>query len=385
MKFPKGFLFGSATSAHQIEGGNYNSDWYSWEKFSGKKGVSETSKIACDSWHKWQEDIDLLEQSGQNAYRFSIEWAKIEPEEGVFNKEAIDHYRKILETLRKRQIQPLVTLFHFSLPLWLANKGGLTNLKSSYYFQRFATKIAEELGSLIDFCTILNEPNVYTLKGYIQGDWCPGEQSKYKAFIVFCNLIFCQNRAAKAIKKILPSAQVGLAMNIAVYEPANDTFSNRLRVWATKMIAHRLFLHTVMKKCDFLGINHYMKFRIEPSGRAVMLGEEKNDFGWGICPESLYEVIRENAGWKKPIYITEHGIADASDSKRAQFLKDALSAIGEAIKENIPVKGYFYWSLLDNFEWDQAYKMKFGLFTIDRAPRDSANVYKKLIEKYQEK
>lgn len=280
----------------------------------------------------------------------------------------------------------MVTLFHFSLPLWLANIGGLTNPKSPQYFVRFAKKIAEEIGELVDLWSILNEPNVYTLKGYIHGDWCPGESNNLKAAIVWLHLVACQNGAAKTIKKIIPYAKTGIAMNIAVYEPTTDKILNKLQVWFTKLGAHRWFLHLIMKKCDFIGINHYMKFRLGLGNpKSVMVGKYKNDFGWKIAPESLYEVLKENACWKKPIYITENGIADEKDAKRPEFIRSSLDCIEKAINEKIPVKGYFYWSLLDNFEWEQAYQMKFGLFTIDRHPRESAKVYKKLIKKYQEK
>jgi beta-glucosidase len=382
MKFPKGFLFGSATAAHQIEGGNYDNDWYQWEKIPGNIIDGSTSEVANDSWNNWREDIRLLKQTKQNAYRFSIEWARIEPKEGVFDYEVIKQYKEILLELKKNGIKSMVTLFHFTFPFWLAKNGGIVNKKIGFYFERYAMVVAKELGELIDLWAILNEPNVYLLKGYIHGDWCPGQKNYFKMIKGWFNFIDCQKRAYKKIKKIVKNARIGIAMNIAVYRPATENFLDKIFTWATPKITHEIFLFFIKNYCDFFGINHYMKFIVGFGKSAKQAGENQSDFGWGINPESLYEVIKENIHWGKPIYITENGIADADDKLRPEFIKDALGQIKKALDDNMPVKGYFHWSLMDNFEWAHGYSMKFGLFTIDRKPKKSANIYKCLIEKY---
>jgi len=382
MKFPRGFLFGSATAAHQIEGSNYNNDWYQWEKKPGNVIDGSTSEVANDSWNNWSKDLALLKATKQNAYRFSVEWSRIEPKEGVFDHKALNRYRTMLSNLRDNDIKSMVTIFHFTFPSWFAKKGGIVSKKASFYFERYVELLAKELGELVDFWVVLNEPNVYLLKGYIHADWCPGEKNYLKMIRGWFHFIDCQKRAYKKIKSIVGGANVGIAMNIAVYRSATRNYLDKFLAWLTPKIAHELFLLLVRKYCDFFGINHYMKFILSFGRSARQVGETTSDFGWGINSESLYEVIRENSHWGKPIYITENGVADADDKLRPDFLKNAFEQIKKALKEGMPVKGYFHWTLMDNFEWAHGYSMKFGLYTVDRKPRKSAFVYKKLIEKY---
>jgi len=383
MKFPAGFLFGSASSAHQIEGRNFGSDWHHFEKNAGNISDGSTAKIAADSWNKWKEDVELLKSTNQNAYRFSIEWAKVEPKEGQFSQKAIEHYRQQLQYLRANHITPVVTLFHYTLPLWLAQKGGMINGKAVYYFVRFAKKIAEELGSLIDLWTPLNEPNGYALQGYLTGEWAPGEKSLIKALWVYSNLIPCHNKVYSAIKQSNKSAIIGVAINIVDIEPIKSGPLLKLFTWVCKVVAHRFFLTMIMKKCDFIGVNHYLKLKIQLK-KPFLIDDSKirSDYNWGIYPDSLYNSIMEATRWKKPIYITENGVADQNDALRPDFIHSAFLQIKKAIDEGAPVLGYFHWSLLDNFEWSSGYSQKFGLFTIDRKPRPSAQVYADLIQKY---
>jgi len=382
MKFPKDFLFGSATAAHQIEGSNYNCDWYQWEKIAGNICDGSTSEIAADSWNEWQKDIELLKMTHQNSYRFSIEWSRIEPEDGVFDETAIQHYALILQTLRKNKIKSMVTLFHFTLPLWLARKGGATSGKIAFYFARFAKIVADKLGREIDFIALLNEPNVYTLMGYARGEWCPGKKNYFLSLKVYFNLVKMQRAAFSAIKKISKDLPVGIAINIAAYKPEKRTFINLFQVWAARKIAHGLFLSLIVNHFDFLGINHYMKFLLRvKKPYATQMGKRRSDYDWGIVPEGIYEVIKENAKWHRPIYITENGISDGKDLLRPAFIEENLEQIYRAIKEGVDVKGYYYWTLMDNFEWAAGYSQKFGLFTIDRKPRKSAFVYADLITK----
>jgi len=382
MKFPKGFLFGSATSAHQTEGGNTNSDWYKWEQTPGNIQDGSTSLVAADSWNKWREDIKLLKETGQNAYRFSVEWARIEPKEGKFDQKAIDHYKEILTELKKNNITSMVTLHHFTNPLWLAGIGGFTNSKSARYFTRYALKIAEELGEPIDLLATFNEPKVYILKGYIQKEWYPAEKNYFQAFLAWKNITKAHNLAYKEIKK-MSNLPVGIVQNISAYEANKPSIINNLLVLFAKFIDNDIFMIPLKNNFDFLGINYYMKFKIQLTKPHVSWASTlKNDYGWSISQEGLYQVIMENIHWKKPIYITENGVADEKDTIRPEFINQALENLLKAIKNNADIRGYFYWSLLDNFEWASGYSMKFGLATIDRKLRHSAKVYKELIDKY---
>lgn len=382
VKFPNGFLFGSATSAHQIEGGNFNSDWYAWEKEGGHITNNDTSEVSADSWNKWREDIELLKQTNQNAYRFSIEWAKIEPEEGKFDQGAIDHYRKILQELKRNNVKSMVTLWHFTIPLWLAKIGGFTNKKSIKFFSRYAEKIAVEYGGLIDFFVTLNEPMVYILKGYIQTVWPPAQKSWFKSYKVYRTLVKCHNRAYKIMKQFTEKP-IGIVENIGAFAPLKNNFTNRTAVNLAKYFDAVIFIKPVLKNIDFLGINYYQKFYIQAKKPfSSQKSDLQNDYGWVVNQEGLYQVIMENKKWGKPIYLTENGIADETDKYRGQFIKEALHNISKSIEDGADVRGYFYWSLLDNFEWAAGYTMKFGLADINRNLRPSAQVYADLIKKY---
>jgi len=382
MKFPKGFLFGSATSAHQIEGGQRN-DWSEWEKKAGRVADGSDSAIACDSWNKWREDIALLKKTNQNAYRFSIEWSRIEPEEGRFSDKAIAHYREILLELKKQGIAPAVTLFHFTLPLWLSRIGGFANKKSVKYFARFAEKMAHEFGQIVDLWITINEPQAYLLSGYILGVYCPGKKDIFEAYFKVRNNLNSAHIKAYQAMKPLASGPIGIGQHLLALQPLAPYFLNKIWVRITHFFTTHIFVQPIIKYVDFIGINYYMKFKLQFwHPRVHTVAKLLNDYGWGINQEGLYQVIMESARWKKPIYITENGVADAQDQYRIPFIKQAFQNIDKAIKDGADVRGYFHWSLLDNFEWSGGYTMKFGLFTRDRLPRPSAKFYAEQIKKY---
>ncbi|MDO8513225.1 MAG: glycoside hydrolase family 1 protein [bacterium] len=382
MAFPENFLFGSATSAHQIEGGNINSDWYAWEQIPGHIRGGSTSLIACDSWNKYNEDIKLLLNTNQNAYRMSIEWAKIEPEEGMFNKKAINHCRKQFELLKKNNIKIMVTLFHFTLPQWVAKKDGFASKDNIKYFVRFCQKMAEEYKGSIDFWATLNEPNVYVQKGYIEGSWCPGEKNKIKALKSWSNFIKAHNLVYNAIKSVSPQTPIGPVVSTMVFKPYKNNILDRSLCYLARLFFYNAMLKRMAKKSDFIGLNYYLKTTLQAKNPIVVKDNSvQNDYGWHVHPEGIYETIEECTKWGKPIYITENGLADAKDRLRPQFLKDTFDWLQKAIADNLPIKGYFHWSLLDNFEWASGYTMKFGLHTIDRKPRPSAQIYAELIKK----
>lgn len=379
----KTFLFGSATAAHQIEGGNTNCDWHKWEQIPGHIKDGSTAEIACDSWNKWQEDIKLLKEMGQNAYRFSIEWARIEPRKGEFDDKAIRHYRNILLELRKAGIASMVTLFHFTLPLWLAREGGFESSSSAKYFARYAERVANDLSDVVDHWVTLNEPNVYAYMGYVRGEWCPGRKSVFCALRVLSNLISAHTKASLVLHRY--SSSVGIVINVSAFRAKNYLPLSHAIAWCVRMINHGVLFALLHKRVDFWGINYYF---IEHFGIGFNIYHKQypiSDYGWKIYQNGLYEVIAECSRWKKPIYITENGVADNRDVVRRTFLKEAFFSLERAITEGFPIRGYFHWSLLDNLEWNQGYKMKFGLCTRDRKMRKSASVYSELIHGYSTK
>lgn len=387
-KFPDGFFWGSATSAHQVEGGNFN-DWTEWEKENalrlaslaqGKQWpdyilerypnpfMSENyiSGKACDHYNRYEEDFDILKSLGQNAHRFSIEWSRIEPQEGKFNEEAIEHYRKVILALKSRGIEPFVTLWHWTVPVWFRDLGGWANKKSVNYFVRYAERMVREFPE-VKFWITLNETNIQTGFAYIKGKWPPAKKSLVAYLKTNHYLSLAHRYVYQKIKKLNTEAQIGIAHNIIYY--------SRRFSFIKGFIFNHLFIRSIRDYQDFIGVNYYHSDRDT--------GEHSEFANWSIDPEGLSAVLREVSVYKKPIYITENGIADVRDEKRAKFIKDHLSQVSKSIQEGVDVRGYFYWSLLDNFEWDKGFWPRFGLVEIDyktmeRKIRPSAWEYGKI-------
>lgn len=378
-KFPKGFLFGSATSAHQVEGHQHN-DWSEWEKIPGKIDNNDSCQTAADSFNKWKLDIELLKQTKQNAYRFSIEWSRIEPEEGVFNDDAIEHYRRILEELKNNNITSMVTLFHFTLPVWLDKKGGFCSRNFPKYFARFSEVIAKNLGDQIDIFATFNEPNVYISAGFLFGHWYPGKKKDYiGAYKSYRNYIKAHRLSYQAIKKFTKS-DIGPVINITNLLPLKDNVFDNFLARLARYFDYEIFIRPILNECDFIGVNYYAR-KFLHLGKNMMRGDHPyKPNGWRQNQKALADVLIDQNQWKKPIYITENGVPDNDDEIRPEFIEEAFSAIASAIQKKSDVRGYFYWSLLDNFEWSSGYSMKFGLHTIDRKPRKSAHMYSKIIE-----
>lgn len=371
LKFPKGFLWGTATSAHQIEGNNINSDWWQYEE-QGK--ILHHSDRACDSYNHFKNDHDLIEKMNNNVYRMSIEWARIEPAKGKFNHEAMKHYVEVLSDLKKRGIKVMLTLHHFSNPTWFAERGGWINLMAGYYFKRYVNFVVENVGGLVDFWVTINEPGVYTDMGYDKGLWPPMEINYGKAFLCYVNMAFTHRVCYRLIHKKIRGAQVGLAMNVMSFASyRKHKLIELLFVHFADRFVNHSFYDLTKHKHDFLGINYYFRVRLKQKGNSLMPevedvteGErELSDVGWLIYPHGLYDVLMDLADFKEPIYITENGIAAEDDTKREKFLVNHLAEIYHAIKGGVNVRGYFHWSLLDNFEWEKGFGPKFGLASVD--------------------
>lgn len=393
MKFPESFLWGVSTSAYQTEGGITN-NWSEWEtslkriKALKEKGFDYREFIcgkACDSYNRYQEDIDLAKALGCNIYRFGIEWARLEPAEGEFNQEEFEHYRKMIAYARKQGVKVMLQIWHWTDPLWLTIEGGWENRKVAFYFERFAKKVACELGKQVDYWVVLNEPWVPMFNGYVRGNFPPGKRNPIKAMLVYRNLAKAYKGAAQAIRHKRKEAKIGFTQLATYFEPSHKW--NLLEV-VFALVAHFVynlfFIKLVEKELDYIGVDYYFHNCINwrpPFSKNE--NKETNDMGWEIYPRGIYKVVKKLAFLKKPIIIIENGLADASDSKRAEFIKNHLKYLHKAISEGVPVIGYCHWSLLDNFEWACGWAPKFGLFEVDREtfirrPRKSAKFYAKI-------
>ena len=376
LKFPKDFLWGVSTSAYQIEGGT-TCDWSEWEKKrvktklfikSGKNPNDYICGKACDSYNRYSEDLDLVKELNCGAFRLGLEWARLEPEEGFWNALEIEHYRALLKEARKKGIKTVVTLWHWTMPLWLSNRGGWSNPSVVKSYSRYVLKIIEELGDLVDYWITLNEPLVHVFNGYLYKKFPPQKRSLKEASRVFKNLYLAHRQAYEMIHEIYPYANVSITEITNYFEPARKwNILEILMAKTMKYLWNDRFLNKVKKHIDFIGIDYYFHDRIifYPPFRKNH-NKEINDMGWEIFPEGIYHVLKDLKKFKLPIFIMENGIPDETDKKRTKFIKDHLKYVHKAIEEGVNVKGYFYWSLLDNFEWAAGFGPKFGLYGVDR-------------------
>lgn len=384
-------MWGVATSAHQVEGGNHN-DWSEWEKSPeriadlNRRSLNPEeyiSGVACDHYHRFQEDFDIAKSLGHTAHRFSIEWSRIEPEKGEFNEKEIAHYRDVIYALRERGIEPFVTLWHWTIPLWLQNEGGVLSKKFPHFFVRYAEKIGRAFKDDVRFWITVNEPEIYALNSYLRGIWPPQRKSIFLFYKAIFRLVQAHTLGFQALKKIHPDFQMGASLNLSYFESAGGIV-NAILTWGADRIWNFHFLHHIKHNLDFIGLNYYFHNRVN-------YGFNKNenkivsDMGWELYPEGIYHVLDDLKKFKKPVYITENGLADAKDDKRELFIRETLKFVDHAMKEGVDVRGYFHWSLLDNFEWDKGFWPRFGLIEVDyktqkRHIRQSAFVYKKFIE-----
>lgn len=392
---PEDFLWGVATSAHQIEGGNIWNDWARFEAEAGNIRGGEPSGRASDHWNRVAEDIALIEDLGANAYRFSVEWSRVEPREGEWSLDAWSHYEDEVARLRAAGIVPMVTLLHFTLPAWLADRGGLIADDFAGRFGRFAREAARRLGSDVDLWCTLNEPNVQMYQGYVEGIWPPGIRDTALASRAFAGIVRGHAAAAVALRAADPGARVGMAVNMIVFDPSSrwslldwiaarqaDSGFNwayydsiglgRIRFDLAGFPSLDEPLPSLAGSADFLGINYYRRnlVRFDPGAPGLVkltpgLGP-LSDSGVEIYPEGLLRLLRRS--WKRyglPIYVTENGVSDAADRLRADYLRSHAHAVAVARAEGIPVGGYFHWSLLDNFEWSEGFGPRFGLYRVD--------------------
>ncbi|MES2971715.1 MAG: glycoside hydrolase family 1 protein [Patescibacteria group bacterium] len=399
--FSKEFLWGASTSSHQVEGGTVN-DWSVWElanahnlaKTAHKRlstanyhHVTKTpiwdeikdqatdpnnyvSGKGVDHYRRYEEDFDLVRQLELNSLRFSLEWSRLEPVEGEWNEEAVEHYRAYLASLKRRGITPLTTIWHWTLPVWFAEKGGFKKKRNLKYFYRFVTKIGEEYGAGLKYVITLNEPNVYTTFSYLTGDWPPQEKGWFAFIKVYWNLTRAHRGAYKILKAQNPHLQIGIAAqlaNIASKRPHN-LFDVLQTEWM-RYFWNWWFIRRMRLEQDFIGFNYYFTdyYRFGKFDGPDDPPLPSNDMGWYMEPEGLYPLLlRVWDHYKKPIIITEDGVADMHDQYRQWWLEQTMLAMEKALAEGVDLRGYFHWSLLDNFEWAMGWWPKFGLIEVDR-------------------
>ena len=374
LKFPKDFLWGASTSAYQTEGNNTNSDWWAFEhsqkrmdavKNRGRDPKQYESGIACDSYNRFDEDFSLAQQLRQNATRIGIEWARIEPKEGEFSEKELAHYERVLQSAKFHSLLTFVTLHHYTLPKWLAQKGGFLNPESVKLFTRYAEVVAKRLNQYTDFWLTINEPEVYATHSYLLGRYPPQQKSVLKTLKVVNHLIAAHNNAAKMLK-LQTGKPVSMAYQLSDLEPVG--FFSQVTHFLAEYLANEYILNRTIGTCDFIGVNYYVHHHIGLFGirRHSHSKHEENDLGWGIHPEGLERLLVRLKRHCKPIYVTENGIADSADTKREKFIKDHLHYLHRAIQQGADVRGYLYWSLIDNFEWLHGFWPHFGLVAIDR-------------------
>lgn len=393
LKFPEGFLWGAATSAHQVEGGNTKNDWWEWEATHLPEHMR--SGKAANQYHLFEKDFELVQNLGHNAHRLSIEWSRIEPEEGIFDEREIEHYVKVLASLKEKGLKVMLTLHHFTSPAWFAEKGGWENLQAPFYFERFVQKIIPYIQPYVDLWITINEPGVLVWGGYIEAKWPPQKKSWISAFKATWTLAQAHKKAYKTIHKLLPNTQVGIAHNVSTFTPFHKhSILENITTWFLDILTNHFFYYlSGRNNHDFLGLNYYLNQYLSFNGEArfpqivdvTTTKKEISDMGWEIYPEGIFDVLMDFSDYHLPIYITENGLASTNDDRRVRFLISYLKEIYHAISSGAHVRGYFHWSLIDNFEWSDGFDPRFGLVEVNyqtqkRTPRPSAYVYKEIAQ-----
>ncbi len=402
MKFPKDFYWGAATASYQVEGGIENTDWAQ----AARAGHVPLAGQLADSYNRYEEDFDIAKELGHNAHRFSVEWARIEPEEGTFDQEALEHYRKVLQALKTRNIQPFITLWHFTLPLWFSQSGGFERSDSPEIFARYCANVVGALGEDCQFFSTMNEPNVFGSNGWLRGSWPPfkrfaatdlvsitnsgriyesnaekGLRPLFMYWRVMKNLAKAHNAAYDAIKQVNADIDVSVVKHV-IYFHANGNPLNKLKALVSNYAWTHIFMKRTYKKCDSIGLNYYFHKKFGDTQEY-----EKTDMDWDIYPEGILGSLKMLWKYKKPIFVSEAGLADAADKYRADYIERQIAAVEKALEHGVDVRGHMYWSLIDNYEWALGVEKKFGLVeinyeTLERKIRPSAWRYKELIEEY---
>jgi len=395
LDFPRDFLWGAATSAHQVEGDNSNSDWWDWELAPGTPCAAPSGK-ACEHYTRYPEDIALLASLGLNTYRFSVEWARVEPSDGVFDAEALDHYRRVVECVLENGLVPMVTLNHFTLPRWVAAEGGWTSKRTPALFERYCRRMITALGDGVPWYCTINEPTAMSTGAYMN-DWGfpPRVVDPRKWRTAIGALVDGHKRAVTAIHELRPGAKAGLAaftlervsnaggtpaveyaaaMNEEVFLEATDdddfigiqTYT-RNHLFLPRIAAPLTRLALAVRPIEDRVAPRLLGMKTAAPGTQALPGQRVTQMDWEYRPEALAAVVRRisRAYPDKDLVVTEHGVATTDDAERVEFIARGLAALHEAMADGARVRGYVHWSLMDNFEWAHGFGPKFGLIGVD--------------------
>jgi len=421
--FPKDFVWGVASAAHQVEGGHQDINNFGWWEKQVRANREPTilnndkSGLACDHWNRYPEDIELIKDLGVDAYRFSVSWSKIMPQKGVVDTMALFHYKNVCDSLIAKGIKPMVTFHHFTHPLWFQEMGAFEKEENIKYFVDFSEIVFLALqGRVNEFCTI-NEPSVYIFDAYFAGNFPPGYTNPELAALVLENMIKAHVQVYERIKSLPGGAdtKIGLVKNMMQMDPLSEwnlldnvmkyfadvnynevvleTFkSNQYHFSMPTMVDHHIVIEGANKSLDFIGLNYYSHYAFDFTGDLdesleplPYPNEVMTDMDYGIYPEGIYRAIKRISKLGVPIIITENGLADDKDDRRAGFIDKYLYAVSKAIEDGYDVRGYYYWSLMDNFEWNFGYGKRFGLYHVDyetqkRTMTQGAEKYREIIQ-----
>lgn len=389
--FPKGFFWGASTASHQVEGGTVN-QWSEWELAHANE-LAKTAKRrlqhvvpdwdaiekqatnpenyvsgrGVNHYARYTEDFDIAKKLNLNAFRFSVEWSRIEPEEGVWDEDEIEHYRQYIRALHARGIEPFLNIWHWTMPTWFVAKGEFKKSSNLKYWRRFVDKLAGEYANELSYIITLNEPNNYASFGYLLKEWVPEERNIFHFASVYYNLVRAHRQAYKIIRKHSPTIQIGVAPAMAnIQSKRPNNIIDMVATWLMRYAWNWWFVNRIRRKVDFIGFNYYFSDYYR-AGFPDNPDAPKNDLGWYMEPEGIHPLlVRIWVHYKKPIYITENGVADSKDQYRQWWLEETLVAMERALSEGVDLRGYFHWSLLDNFEWKYGWWPKFGLVEVDR-------------------
>ncbi len=399
LKFPEGFLWGTAISSYQVEGNNKNTDWWRWEQ-EGK--IETKSGLASDYYNRFKSDHDLLQQLGCNTFRLSVEWARLQPEKDKFDQKEFKHYKEVLGDLKKRGLHVQLSLWWWVSPDWFTKKYGFHHQKASDLFANYAQKVVDELGEFVDMYQVFNEPMVPLGQGYLGKVFPPGFMNPWKFFRAAAGVAESYKKAYEIIKKKYPNVPVGMSYLYNWYESENLGFVVKIINRVSKWFRVDLIDGKIKDKLDFMAVQYYRLGRIKFDWKNIRMDSKnqiyfgirvednkQNLMGWITYPDGIYKVLKEVAKERNlPIYITENGVptdVGIDDQERIDFIKDHLKFIHQAIEEGVDVRGYNHWSLMDNFEWLYGFEPRFGLVEVDfetqkRTPRRSFYEYAKICQ-----
>jgi beta-glucosidase len=393
ISFPRGFLWGTATASYQVEGNNFNSSWWTWEQQEGRIRHGHKSGLACDWWGgRWREDLDRAAETGQNAHRFSIEWSRIQPTPDQWDESALERYRVMLRGMLERGLMPMVTLHHFSNPIWLEEQGGWENDDTPKKFAIFVRKVVEAFKEYVSYWVTINEPNVYAYAAFSEGVFPPGKKNVFSTFHVLTNMVRGHAMAYKIIHEIQAEARVGIAMHYRSLFPAsaspldkfvarnqsalfNDMFPLAAMDGKVRLLYRTIRVPEAARTQDFLGVNYYSRDRVSFDIRRApaLFGrmeypKDADLSSTGFIsnePDGFKEALKWGLQFNVPMLVTENGVEDHEDNMRPRYLAQHIQQMWRAVNFNWPVKGYFHWSLVDNFEWERGWTQRFGLWGLD--------------------